>query len=289
MIKPPWLKVKLSLNQNFVFTKNLLLDLGLHTVCEQAHCPNTVECWNARTATFLILGDRCSRNCNFCAIAHNPQDPPESDEPKKVSKAVQMMNLAYVVITSVTRDDLIDGGADHYARTLGSIRDDSPHVLLEVLVPDFGGSEKAVDTLVRARPDVLGHNVETVPRLYHKVRPGADYSRSLALFRYARNSNIPFKSGLMLGLGEHPSEVRRVLEDLREEGCQLLTLGQYLQPSKAHLPVDRFVTPDEFAEWQEIALRMGFAGVASGPLVRSSYKARELYLHYSRLAHLPAP
>ena len=146
-----------------------------------------------------------------------------------------------------------------------------------------------VDTLVRARPDVLGHNVETVPRLYHKVRPGADYSRSLALFRYARNSNIPFKSGLMLGLGEHPSEVRRVLEDLREEGCQLLTLGQYLQPSKAHLPVDRFVTPDEFAEWQEIALRMGFTGVASGPLVRSSYKARELYLHYSRLAHLPAP
>jgi lipoic acid synthetase len=145
MIKPPWLKVKVSLNENFVFTKNLLLDLGLHTVCEHAHCPNAVECWNARTATFLILGDRCSRNCNFCAIAHNPQDPPESDEPKKVSKAVQMMNLAYVVITSATRDDLIDGGADHYARTLGSIRDDSPHVLLEVLVPDFGGSEKAVD------------------------------------------------------------------------------------------------------------------------------------------------
>jgi lipoic acid synthetase len=277
--KPPWLRVRLSLNDNFTVVRKTLAGLGLNTVCEHANCPNVVECWNARTATFLILGDRCTRNCNFCAVGHGPEDPPDPGEPVRVARAVQAIGLSFAVITSVTRDDLTDGGAGHFARTLESIRLESPKTLIEVLVPDFGGSEDAIGALVQAKPDVLGHNVETVHLLYPRVRPGADYHRSLSLFRWAHHldPHIPLKSGLMLGLGESTDEVKAVMEDLRESGCALLTIGQYLQPSRAHLPVDRFVSPDEFDEWRRIGLGIGFAEVASGPLVRSSYHAKELY------------
>ena len=278
--KPPWLRVRLGLNENFLFLKGLLLDLGLHTVCEQANCPNAVECWNRRTATFLILGDRCSRDCNFCAVAHGPQVPPEADEPERVSKAVSLMGLSFAVITSVTRDDLPEGGAGHFAETILAIRRTSPQTLVEVLVPDFKGSQQAIERVALADPDVLGHNVETVPRLYPTVRPGADYGRSLALFDQARglDGRLPLKSGLMLGLGESRDEVESVMDDLLAAGCTILTLGQYLQPTKDHIPVERFVTPEEFDEWREKALATGFSGVAAAPLVRSSYRARELYL-----------
>jgi len=277
--KPQWLRVRLGLNENFLFLKRLIPDLGLHTVCEQANCPNAVECWNGRTATFLILGDRCSRNCNFCAVAHGPQTSPEADEPERVSKAISLMGLSFAVITSVTRDDLPDGGAGHFGDTISAIRRMSPEMLVEVLVPDFNGSREAVERVTLARPDVLGHNVETVARLYPTVRPGADYRRSLELFAHARrlDRRMILKSGLMLGLGETGDEVERVVEDLLAAGCTILTLGQYLQPTSGHLPVDRFVTPEEFDRWREKALAMGFAGVASGPLVRSSYHAKELY------------
>jgi len=278
--KPPWLRVRLGLNENFLFLRRLLLDLGLHTVCEQANCPNAVECWNRRTATFLILGDRCSRDCNFCAVAHGPLNPPEADEPERVSKAVSLMGLSFGVITSVTRDDVPDGGAGHFAETIAAIRRMSPRTLVEVLVPDFKGSPQAIERVALAAPDVLGHNVETVPRLYSAVRPGADYGRSLGLLAEARrlDGSLPLKSGLMLGLGESEGEIETVMEDLLAAGCTILTLGQYLQPTKSHVPVERFVTPEEFDEWRDKALAMGFSGVAAAPLVRSSYHAQELYL-----------
>jgi lipoic acid synthetase len=278
--KPPWLRVRLGLNENFLFLRRLLLDLGLHTVCEQANCPNAVECWNRRTATFLILGDRCSRDCNFCAVAHGPRTLPAADEPERVSKAVSLMGLSFVVITSVTRDDLPDGGAGHFAQTVTAIRRMSPQTLVEVLVPDFKGSRQAIERVAMAAPDVLGHNVETVPRLYPAVRPGADYGRSLRLLTEARHldGRLPLKSGLMLGLGESEGEVETVMEDLLAVGCTILTLGQYLQPTKNHVPVESFVTPEEFDEWGKKAIAMGFSGVAAAPLVRSSYHAEELYL-----------
>lgn len=267
------------MNESFLAVRKLILESGLHTVCEQADCPNRVECWNAHTATFLILGDRCSRDCRFCAVQHGPCGLPDADEPERVSGAVRLMELSFAVITSVTRDDLADGGASHFARTIGAVRRENPHTRVEVLVPDLMGSRDAVTTLVRARPDVFGHNLETVPRLYPEARPGADYLRSLSLLRQARKCDpgITLKSGLMLGLGERSDEVRRVMDDLLEAGCGLLTLGQYLQPSSAHLPVYRFVTPAEFDEWREVAIGAGFRGVASGPLVRSSYRAEELF------------
>ena len=278
-MKPPWLRVRLSTNENSLFVRRLVRDLGLHTVCEQAECPNAAECWSGRTATFLILGERCSRDCNFCAVAHGPNGPPDADEPERVSRAVGLMGLSYAVITSVTRDDLPDGGAGHFAETIRAIRLKDPRVFVEVLVPDFAGSPNALERVILAEPDVLGHNVETVPRLYPLVRPGADYGRSLGLFVQARISSrrIPLKSGLMLGLGESGDEVEQVLGDLLATGCTILTLGQYLQPTKAHLPVERFVSPEEFDQWREKALAMGFAGVAAAPLVRSSYHAKELY------------
>ena len=278
--KPPWLRVRLGLNENFLFLRGLLLDLGLHTVCEQANCPNAVECWNRRTATFLILGDRCSRDCSFCAVAHGPLNKPAADEPERVSNAVSRMGLSFAVITSVTRDDLPDGGAGHFAETIAAIRRMTPGTLVEVLVPDFKGSRWAIERVALAAPDVLGHNMETVPRLYPAVRPGADFGRSLGLLAEARrlNGRLPLKSGLMLGLGESRDEVERVLEHLLATGCTILTLGQYLQPTKSHVPVERFVTPEEFDEWREKALAMGFSGVAAAPLVRSSYHAQELYL-----------
>ena len=277
--KPPWLRVRLSVNEKFAFVKKTALDLRLHTVCEEANCPNAVECWNAGTATFLILGERCTRRCNFCAVAHGPAGAPDGDEPERVAMAVRAMKLSYVVITSVTRDDLAGGGADHFAKTIGSVRSLNPGVMIEVLVPDFQGATEAIQRVVRAKPDVLSHNVETIPRLYARVRPGADYGRSLQLLKIARSLDpvLTLKSGLMLGLGESPEEVREVLADLKGAGCELLTLGQYLRPTLNHLPVDRFVPPDEFDAWRITALEAGFSGVSSGPLVRSSFRARDMY------------
>ena len=277
--KPPWLRVRLATNERFAFVRQIASDLGLHTICEEALCPNCNECWNEGTATFLILGRLCSRRCTFCAVGHGPAEAPDEAEPERVARAICAMRLSYAVITSVTRDDIPDGGAGHFVATMEAIRRVSPETLIELLVPDFQGSPEALAAVVRARPDVLGHNVETVPRLYPVVRPGADYGRSLAVLRQARqrDNGLILKSGLMLGLGESSEEVRQVLADLKEAGCDLLTLGQYLQPTGSHLPVARFVPPDEFEAWRERALEAGFSGVSSGPLVRSSFHAKFMY------------
>lgn len=277
--KPAWLRKRLPSGPEYERIRSLVSKSRLHTVCQEAQCPNIWECFSSRTATFLILGDRCTRNCTFCAVAHQPSGPPDPDEPLRVAEAVARMELGYVVITSVTRDDLPDGGAGHFAGTIREIRQRVPSARIEVLVPDFQGSAAALQTVLTAGPDVLNHNLETVPRLYDTVRPGADYRRSLTLLAQARehDADLPTKSGLMLGLGEKDAEVRQTLNDLRAVDCRMLTLGQYLQPSATHLPVTRFVPPEEFERWKEIASTMGFAEVASGPFVRSSYHARELF------------
>ena len=238
------------------------------------------ECFSKETATFLILGPRCTRNCRFCAVDHGPLSPPNLQEPENVAEAVKALNLEYVVVTSVTRDDLEDGGAGHFAATIRSIRKSSPGARIEVLIPDFMGSENALDVVLEAGPDVLNHNLETVKRLYSEVRPGAVYERSLHLIQYARENalqDMPIKSGLMLGLGETREELLEALQDLLHHGCSVLTLGQYLQPSTAHLKVERFIPPEEFESLRKAALGMGFSHVASGPFVRSSYKAKELF------------
>jgi lipoic acid synthetase len=277
--KPPWLKVKIPSGAPFEEVRKLMEERNLHTVCQSAQCPNIWECFSRKTATFMILGDRCTRNCRFCAVPSHPIEPPDPDEPFRVAAAAKSLGLSYVVVTSVTRDDLPDGGAEHFARTIRELRHALPGVHVEVLIPDFQGSEQALLTVIRAFPDVLNHNLETVPRLYPMVRPQADYRRSLKLLERVRlhDSRIPTKSGLMLGLGESLHEVESVLADLLEVDCRILTLGQYLQPSTEHLPVKRFVSPEEFEELRQIALKMGFREVASGPLVRSSYHAGELY------------
>jgi lipoic acid synthetase len=251
----------------------------LHTVCQEAKCPNIWECFSNRTATFLILGDRCTRNCRFCAVAHNPVEPPDPAEPMRVAQSVEKLGLAYVVVTSVTRDDLPDGGAGHFAKTIREIHRRIPEAVIEVLIPDFRGDAEALRTVLKARPQVLNHNIETVPRLYAAVRPGAVYARSLELLGRVRtiDASIPTKSGLMLGLGETTAEIRQTLQDLLDAGCRMLTMGQYLQPSEDHLPVARFVPPAEFGQWQKTAFQMGFGEVASGPFVRSSYHAKELF------------
>lgn len=277
--KPPWLKRRIPSGATYQEVHKLLKSGRLHTVCQEACCPNLGECFSRGTATFLILGDRCTRDCRFCAVGHGPPESPDSGEPARVADAVKAMGLQYVVVTSVTRDDLPDGGAKLFAETIRAVREKSPGTQVEVLVPDFKGNMNALMTVVEARPDVLNHNIETVPRLYPSVRPGAAYKRSLDLLQQVRHldSSIPTKSGLMLGLGETLDEVRRTLQDLLGAGCSILTLGQYLQPSKKHLPVARFIPPEEFEAWKQTALKMGFAEVASGPFVRSSYHARELF------------
>jgi lipoic acid synthetase len=251
----------------------------LHTVCQEAGCPNIWECFSHHTATFLIMGSRCTRNCRFCAVAEGPLEPPDPEEPARVASAARKMGLKYVVVTSVTRDDLPDGGAGCFAETIEKIRQEIPDVCVEVLIPDFQGSKKALETVLKARPDVLNHNIETVPRLYPEVRPQADYRQSLDLIKYAHayNPELLTKSGLMLGLGEQQAEISLTLKDMYKAGCRLLTLGQYLQPSKDHLPVIRYVPPEEFEKWRKTALQMGFVEVASGPFVRSSYHAKELF------------
>jgi lipoic acid synthetase len=277
--KPAWLKRRLPTGETFNQVRELIEAGRLHTVCQEAKCPNIWECYSHRTATFLIMGERCTRNCRFCSVAAGPPGPLDPQEPARVAEAVERMGLKYVVVTSVTRDDLPDGGAGHFAATLHEIRRRVPGTEIEVLIPDFQGDPAALETVLRARPDVLNHNIETVPRLYPRVRPQADYRRSLELLRRAGEiaPGIPTKSGLMLGLGERPEEIRQTLQDLRAVGGRILTLGQYLQPSPEHLPVVRYVTPEEFENWRTTALEMGFAEVASGPFVRSSYHAKESF------------
>lgn len=282
--KPAWIRAKAPLGAGVARIRRLLRDGSLATVCEEAQCPNLGECFAHGTATFMILGDICTRRCPFCDVAHGSPVPADGEEPARLAEAVARLGLRYVVITSVDRDDLRDGGAGHFAACLRAIRKRDPHIKLEVLVPDFRGREALAlgQFSADAVPDVFNHNLETVPRLYARVRPGSDYQGSLALLRAfkKRHPRIPTKSGLMLGIGETPEEVRAVLNDLRQHGCDMVTIGQYLQPSRAHLPVRRYWLPEEFAQLQAEAQALGFASVASGPMVRSSYhadhQAREL-------------
>ena len=278
--KPSWLKKRLPIGPEYERVKELIGRDRLHTVCQEARCPNMWECFSQQTATFLIMGSRCTRNCRFCAVAQGPAGPPDPAEPERVAAAARQMGLHYVVITSVTRDDLSDGGAAFFAETIAAIHRQIPSARVEVLIPDFQGNLQALRVVLNARPDVLNHNIETVPRLYATVRPQARYRRSLQLLSRVKTyaPGMPIKSGLMLGLGESSEEIHSTLQDLVAAGCRILTLGQYLQPSKAHLPVKRYVSPAEFENWKDIALEMGFCEVASGPFVRSSYHAKELYL-----------
>ncbi len=279
MQKPPWLKRRLPSGADFETVKGMISKNRLHTVCQEAKCPNIWECFSHHTATFLIMGSRCTRDCRFCSIPNGPLEPPDRREPARVAGTARKMGLKYVVITSVTRDDLPDGGAVHFAQTIEALRQQIAGVRVEVLIPDFQGDARALNTVLDARPDVLNHNIETVPRLYPEVRPQADYRRSLELLQRARTYDIDLatKSGIMLGLGEKPAEIKAAFRDLLTAGCRILTLGQYLQPSKEHLPVKRFVPPEEFDQWHRTALEMGFAEAASGPFVRSSYHAGELF------------
>ncbi|KGO34758.1 MAG: lipoyl synthase [Desulfoprunum sp.] len=277
--KPLWLRRRLPSGPEYEQVRQLLRTRDLHTVCQEAHCPNQFECYARGTATFMILGDRCSRSCRFCAVRHEPPGPLDPDEPERVAEAVALLDLRYAVITSVTRDDLPDGGASVFAATIGAIRRRRPTTLVEVLIPDLQGDRRALETILAAGPQVLNHNVETVPRLYPLVRPQARYARSLEVLAAVQRSRprMICKSGLMLGLGETGVELRQVWRDLIRAGCDILTMGQYLQPSPANLPVTRFLPPEEFAMLQDEALACGFVGVAAGPFVRSSYQAEALY------------
>lgn len=277
MPKPEWLKVRAPGSANYVKLKGMMRELGLHTVCEEAHCPNIGECWHHGTATFMILGDVCTRACAYCNVTHGAPLPLDPHEPAKVASAVAAMQLQYVVITSVDRDDLADGGSEGFAATIRAIRDASPSTRVEVLIPDFQGREDQLRTVLDARPDVLNHNIETVPRLYRTARPGGKYLRALELLERSISiaPGIPTKSGLMVGLGEEWNEILDTIADLRKVDCRILTIGQYLRPSEAHLPMSRYYTPTEFAELKTFALGLGFGHVESGPLVRSSYHAHE--------------
>jgi len=277
--KPKWLRRKLPQGPEYVRMKNLIHNSNLATVCQEAQCPNQFECFSKGTATFMILGDRCTRNCSFCAVSHKPLTLPDPEEPARVAAAVASLKLKYAVITSVTRDDLVDGGGSHFIETIKEIHNQSPGTLIEILIPDLQGNWEALADILKARPDVLNHNLETVPRLYSHVRPGAEYERSLELLRRAKEMSprTPTKSGVMLGLGETIEELQTTMVDLFDNGCDILTLGQYLQPSRAHLVVERFVPPEEFESLKEYAKDLGFKGVASSPTVRSSFEAGILY------------
>jgi lipoic acid synthetase len=274
---PDWIRVKNS--ESLHNTKQVLRSYGLSTVCEEARCPNIGECFSRPTATFMILGSKCTRNCGFCSVESSIPEPLDPEEPKRVAMAAKEMGLRYVVITSVTRDDLYDGGAGHFAKTVYAVRSYLPDAKVEVLTPDFKGSLSDMNTVLRSRPDVYNHNVETVPRLYPVVRPLANYRRSLNILEYAKKiaPKINIKSGIMLGLGETVAEVIDVLRDMRTAGCELVTIGQYLRPSKLKLPVVEYIKPGVFERLRLKALNMGFKYVASGPLVRSSMNAEEMY------------
>ncbi len=279
---PAWLRRPLARPGQYAAVEGLLGELRLNTVCQSAKCPNRGECFASGTATFLVMGDACTRGCHFCAVENRAPAALDPDEPRRVAKAARQLELAHVVVTMVTRDDVVDGGAGHLAAVVEALRETVPSASIEVLTSDFAGSLDAVDTVVRANPDVFNHNVETVPRLYSHVRPGADYERSLAVLaraaqpRHSGASDMPVKSGLMLGLGETAEEIVDVMRDLHESGVRLLTLGQYLRPSPENLPVESFVEPEVFEELERRALAIGFLGVASAPYVRSSYAAGDL-------------
>src|SRR5437016_478421 len=276
---PVWLRIRLPSADTFFHTRNLLADLKLHTVCESAKCPNHWECWSKGTATFMIAGDRCTRACRFCAVTTAKPFALEGDEPQRVAEAVGRMNLKHVVITAVARDDLKDGGADHFASTIAAIRDMDPSIIIEVLVPDFHAHEWCIQTVLNAGPDIFNHNMETVERPTPVVRSRAKYRISLQVLRRAKelSPKVVTKSGVMLGLGEKETELFQTMDDLREAGCQVLTMGQYLRPTPNHLPVVEFVTPEQFDLYGEIARKKGFEHVASGPLVRSSYHAADFH------------
>lgn len=279
--KPPWIKVKLPTQPTFWSTKGLISDLKLHTVCEEAQCPNRWECWSHGTATFMIAGDRCTRACGFCAVKTAKPFALEADEPQRVAEATKRMKLGHVVITAVARDDVADGGAEHFAQTIEAVRQENPGIVIEILVPDFNGKDDALRTVMNARPHIFNHNLETVERLTPLVRSRAQYHRSLHVLKRAREMareagrEVAVKSGLMVGLGETEVELFQALDDLREHEVTVLTLGQYLRPSPKHLPVVEYIEPERFDQWKQIALNKGFRHVASAPLVRSSYHAAD--------------
>lgn len=275
--KPPWLKVKAPGGPNYAELRQLMRELDLHTVCEEAHCPNIGECWEHRAATFIVLGDVCTRNCAYCAVAHGTPATYDPEEPQRLAEAVAVMGLQHVVITSVDRDDLPNGGAEIFARCVEEMRARMPDTSVELLIPDFQGSDDALRLVVAARPDILNHNLETIERLYRIARPGGRYARALRLLRRAKDMNpdLMTKSGIICGLGEEWDELLVAMHDLRDQDVDILTLGQYLRPSHAHLPIGRYYTPEEFAQLREHGRQLGFRHVEAGPLVRSSYHAWE--------------
>lgn len=279
MTKPPWLKKRIPPLQDVQKVRSILEKIDLHTVCQEARCPNMGECFARGTATFLILGKVCTRDCGFCAVEHGAPGPPDEGEPDRVAQAVRKMGLRYVVITSVTRDDLPDGGASSFAKTIRAIRALNPETKVEILIPDFKGDENSLKTVLKERPEILNHNIETIPRLYPRVRPLAHYERSLNLLKTSKEDypHIATKSGFMLGFGETREEVLELFQNLREAGCDFLTIGQYLQPRQDRLPVIRFIPPEEFEEYKRVGEGMGFRAVASGPFVRSSFHAAQMY------------
>ncbi len=272
---PPWFKVRMQTGPDYLELRQLAQELKLHTICEEARCPNIWECWNARTATFLILGDICTRRCHYCSVSTGRPHPADREEPMRVAQAVRALGLKHAVVTSVNRDELPDGGASVFTETIRCIRKLSPGCTIEVLVPDFEGNEDALNTVCGERPEILNHNIETVQRLFPSIRPQGKYDRSLTLLRRAKAFGRTTKSGLIVGMGETMEEIRAVMRDLRAAGCDIMTIGQYLRPSKAHLPVVRFYDPVEFAALKKEGLAMGFTHVESGPLVRSSYHAAQ--------------
>lgn len=276
--KPEWLKIRMASGASFAATRKLLNRHSLNTVCRSAMCPNLQECWSRGTATFLLLGNACTRSCRFCAVDKNSRPHvPDPDEPENIALAVQSMQLKHAVLTSVTRDDLDDGGAQHWVESIKAIRNLMPEITIECLIPDFSNAEDSLDHVMRESPDVLNHNIETVPSLYGKVRPEANYRNSLRIIERAKKTHgLVTKSGIMVGMGETPEEIASAIDDLRRHGCDMITIGQYLQPSADHLPVVRYVTPEEFAEYRKIAESSGFRNVQSAPFVRSSYHAEAL-------------
>jgi lipoic acid synthetase len=277
--KPDWLRMKLPKAGEYAYLKEYLSKFQLHTICESGNCPNIGECWENKTATFMILGDICTRSCGFCAVKTGKPLAPDFKEPERIAEVIRQMNLKHCVITSVDRDDLADGGADIWAMTINAIKKLNPEMTLEALIPDFKGNQRQLITVIQAKPDILSHNLETVERLTKKVRVQAKYERSLEVLKFISSQDIIAKSGIMLGLGETKDEVLQTMEDLLNVGCKILTLGQYLQPSKKHLAVERYVHPDEFEELRKLAIQKGFTFAECGPLVRSSYHAER---------HLPA-
>lgn len=277
--RPSWLKKRISISPQQSHVHDILKGLNLHTVCQSAMCPNIAECFGKGTATFMILGNICTRNCRFCAITSGEPQPVDEDEPRRLALAVRKLNLRHVVITSVTRDDLPDGGSGHFANTINEIRQETPETTIEVLTPDFQGDESALKKVIVSRPDIFNHNLETVSRLYSQVRPMADYQRSLDVLEKAKkfDSEMYTKSGIMLGLGEARDEVSQVMKDLRDVDCNIITVGQYLRPSKAHIEIKEYIEPSVFEEIEEEAKALGFKYVASGPFVRSSFNAAEAY------------